>query len=229
VPQINAFSKKYRAAAWNMPGYGKSILIGEMSFPSLAGSLLALIDDRGWKKVHLIGHSMGGMIAQEFAVAHQHRLHSLTLFATSPAFGKPGGDFQKKFVESRLAPLSAGGTMAHLAGSLVDNMMSSHAVSSGKRIAYECMAGVPPETYRAAIECIVTFERRANLPKIGVPTLAVAGELDTIAAAPIVEKMAAKIPASCYVCLPELGHLANLEDPQAFNAVLGEFLSTVAS
>jgi len=212
-----------------MPGYGKSILIGEMSFSSLAGSLLALIDDRGWRKVHLIGHSMGGMVAQEFAVAHQDRLHSLTLFATSSAFGKPGGDFQKKFVESRLAPLSAGVTMAHLAGKLVDNMMSSNAVSSGKRIAYECMAGVSPETYRAAIECIVTFERRANLPKIGVPTLAVAGELDTIAAASMMEKMATKIPTCRYVCLPELGHLANLEDPPTFNAVLDDFFSTVKS
>ncbi len=212
-----------------MPGYGKSALVGEMSFPSLASSLLALIDHRGWEKVHLIGHSMGGMVAQEFAIAHQDRLHSLTLFATSSAFGKPGGHFQKKFVESRLAPLSAGATMADLASKLVDTVMSSNVLESSKKIAYECMAGVSPETYRAAIECIVTFERRANLPKIGVPTLAVAGELDTIAAASMMEKMATKIPTCRYVCLAELGHLANLEDPAAFNDVLDDFFSTVKS
>ena len=227
MPQINRFSKAYKAVAWNMPGYGKSILIGKMSFPSLAASLLTLIEDRGWKKVHLVGHSMGGMVAQEFAVTHQDRLHSLTLFATSPAFGRPDGDFQKQFVESRLAPLSAGITMADLADKLVDKMMSPNALSSDRRLAYECMADISPETYRAAIECTVTFERRADLSNIRVPTLAVAGEADTIAAASMMEKMAKKIPRCRYVCLSKLGHLAHLEDPPAFNSVLTDFLSTV--
>ena len=82
VPQIERFSTKYRAVAWDMPGYGESIPLENMSFPFLADSLLALLDDRDWEKVHLVGHSMGGMVAQEFAVAQQNRLHSLTLSAT---------------------------------------------------------------------------------------------------------------------------------------------------
>jgi 3-oxoadipate enol-lactonase len=89
------------------------------------------------------------------------------------------------------------------------------------------MADVPAETYRAAVECIVTFEQRANLANINVPTLVLAGETDTNAPAPMMEKMAAKIPGARYVCLPELGHLANLEDPQAFDAALNDFLNSV--
>ncbi len=226
-PQIARFSKDYCAAAWNMPGYGKSILTGGMSFPALAASLAALLDARGWDRVHLVGHSMGGMVAQEFAVTRQDRLRSLTLSATSPAFGRPDGDFQKKFVEARLAPLTNGATMADLGRELVETMMSAGADPAGRRLACECMASVPAETYRAAVECIVTFERRANLPDIRVPTLVLAGETDTNAPAPMMARMAEKIPGSRYVCLPGLGHLANLEDPAAFDAVLGEFLAGV--
>lgn len=228
MPQINSFSMKYRAAAWNMPGYGKSPLLGPMSFPALADSLEALLDDRGWDKVHLVGHSMGGMVAQEFAVDRQDRLLSLTLSATSPAFGKPDGDFQKKFVEARLAPLANGKTMADLATELVDTMMSPDSDPNGRQLAFDCMADVSAATYRAAVECIVTFEQRANLPNIGVPTLVLAGETDTNAPAPMMEKMATKIPGARYVCLPMLGHLANLEDPQAFDAALSDFLNSVS-
>ncbi|MGB0631189.1 MAG: alpha/beta fold hydrolase [Alphaproteobacteria bacterium] len=224
MPQINSFAMKYKAAAWNMPGYGKSVLSGGMTFPDLAKSLLALLDEEAWDKVHLVGHSMGGMVAQEFAVDHQDRLHSLTLSATSPAFGSPDGDFQKKFVEARLAPLAAGKTMGNLATELVQTMMSPEADPHGQQLAFDCMSDVAAETYRAAVECIVTFEQRANLPKISVPTLVLAGELDTNAPAPMMEKMASKIPGARYVCLPGLGHLANLEDPQAFDAALSDFI-----
>ena len=224
-PQISEFSRNYLAAAWNMPGYGKSILSGGMTFPELAASLEALLDDRGWERVHLVGHSMGGMVAQEFAVAHQDRLASLTLSATSPAFGRPDGDFQKKFVEARLAPLAAGKTMEDLARELVETMMSPGADPAGRQLAFDCMAQVPAETYRAAVECIVTFEQRANLPMIRVPTLVIAGETDTNAPAPMMARMAEKIPGARYVCLPGLGHLANLEDPAAFDAVLADFIA----
>lgn len=227
MPQINSFSMKYTAAAWDMPGYGKSRLSGAMTFPELSEALLALLDDKGWDRVHLVGHSMGGMVAQEFAVAHQNRLKSLTLSATSPAFGRPDGDFQKKFVEARLAPLAGGATMADLGRELVDTMMSDDADPNGRQLAFDCMANVPAETYRAAVECIVTFEQRANLPNIAVPTLALAGETDTNAPAAMMEKMATRIPGCRYVCLAALGHLANLEDPQAFDAALSAFLDTV--
>ena len=229
APQLERFSDRYCAAAWNMPGYGGTPLDGAMSFAGLATGLLALLDAHGWEKVHLVGHSMGGMVAQQFAVDHQDRLHSMTLSATSPAFGRPDGDFQKKFVEARLAPLAAGATMADLARELVDVMMSSGADDDGKRIAFECMSNVPADTYAAAVECIVTFEQRANLPHIRVPTLVLAGETDTNAPAAMMQKMAEKIPGSRYVCLPGLGHLANLEDPAAFDAALQGFLDTVGS
>ena len=82
--------------------------------------------------------------------------------------------------------------MADLATELVETMMSADAEPNGRQLAHDCMASVPAETYRAAVECIVTFEQRANLPKIAVPTLVLAGETDTNAPAPMMAKMPPK-------------------------------------
>ena len=228
-PQLEHFSRDGCAAAWDMPGYGGSRLEGDMSFAALSDALTMLLDARGWERVHLVGHSMGGMVAQEFAATHQDRLSSLVLSATSSAFGRADGAFQKQFVRDRLEPLDKGATMADLADELVNEMMGASPDPDGRNIAWRCMTGVPEATYRAAIACIVTFDRRDNLSRIAVPALAIAGEQDRNAPPAMMERMASRIAGCRYVCLPGLGHLANLEDPRAFNAALEDFLAAVRS
>lgn len=107
--------------------------------------------------------------------------------------------------------------------------MSPDADPHGRQLAFDCMSEVSTETYRAAIKCIVSFEQRKNLPHIKVPTLVISGEKDTNAPAPMMEKMSTKIPDSRYVCLPGLGHLANLEDPLAFDAALSDFIRPLST
>jgi len=77
------------------------------------------------------------------------------------------------------------------------------------------------------MQCLVTFDRRGNLPNIAMPTLLIAGENDTNAPAPMMEKMASKIPGAQYVCIPGAGHLANLERPDEFNRIVGDFIGGV--
>ena len=224
APQIAAFSGAFRAIAWDMPGYGLSRSLDHMTFPALAGSLLELLDRLGLERVHLVGHSMGGMVAQEFAALWPERIAALVLSATSPAFGRPDGDFQKRFVEARIAPLDNGKTMADLADEMVTTMMGPAADPGGVAIARRSMAGVPEATYRAAIACLVTFDRRDALASYTMPVLVLAGGADSNASAPMMEKMAGRIPDADYVCMKGTGHLGNLENPAAFNAVVGSFL-----
>ena len=224
APQIAAFSGAFRAIAWDMPGYGLSRSLDRMTFPALAGSLLELLDRLGLERVHLVGHSMGGMVAQEFAALRPERIAALVLSATSPAFGRPDGDFQKRFVEARIAPLDNGKTMADLADEMVTTMMGPAADPGGVAIARRSMAGVPEATYRAAIACLVTFDRRDALASYTMPVLVLAGEADSNASAPMMEKMAGRIPDADYVCMKGTGHLGNLENPAAFNAAVGSFL-----
>jgi pimeloyl-ACP methyl ester carboxylesterase len=86
------------------------------------------------------------------------------------------------------------------------------------------MAAAPAATYKACVEAIVRFEERANLGQIRVPVLCLVGEFDRNAPAPMMERMAAKIPGAKFVLLPGLGHLPNLENPAAFDAAVLAFL-----
>ena len=224
TPQIETFSGEHRAVAWDMPGYGGSPALERMTFPALAESLAGLLDRLGLDRAHLVGHSMGGMVAQEFAATRPDRVRTLVLSATSPAFGRPDGNFQKRFVEARIAPLDNGSTMADLADEMVETMLGPSADADGAAIARRSMAAVPEATYRAAIACLVTFDRRDALAGYEMPVLVLAGDTDTNAPAPMMEKMASRIPGAEYVCMAETGHLGNLENPAAFNEAIGNFL-----
>ena len=223
--QLDIFAAQgYRAVAWDMPGYGQSAALKKMTFPALADALLSMIDHLGADQVHAVGHSIGGMVVQEFARDHQHRLASMVLAQTSPAFGNPDGDFQKKFVADRLKPLQAGKTMLEIARSVVPGLVGQGTSDEGRELAVTCMSRIQPDTYASAMRCIVTFEGRDNLAKIAVPTLVLAGDQDRNAPAPMMEKMASKIPGAEYVLLTGTGHLAPIENATAFNKVVLEFV-----
>ena len=89
------------------------------------------------------------------------------------------------------------------------------------------MSRVPPNTYRAALAALVNFDRRDALPNIHVPTLTLAGEHDQTAPADVLERMAKIMPNARHVCLPGAGHLANVEQPAAFNKAVLDFVSTL--
>jgi pimeloyl-ACP methyl ester carboxylesterase len=214
----------YRAIAWDMPGYGGSEMIAPYDNAGLARALESLVDEAGAHRNVLLGHSMGGMVAQEAAALFPDKLHGLILSGTSPAFGKPGGDWQRQFLQSRFAPLDAGRGMAGLAPELVAAMIGRDAEAEGVALARSVMARVPEATYRAALSAIVTFDQRANLGNIRVPTRCIAGEDDRNALPEVMEKMARRIAGADYFCLPRIGHIANLEAPAAFNALALEFL-----
>jgi len=222
--QLESFSVQNRAIAWDMPGYGASPLIDPMTFEALGDGLISLMDHLKIERAHLVGHSMGGMVAQQAIATAPNRFASLVLSATSPAFGKPDGDFQKEFVAARIKPLEDGLTMADLAKKQVPGMMGDDPSPVGSAMAHASMSKVSIETFKASMECLVTFDRRDNLSLITAPTLVLAGEKDTNAPAPMMEKMASKIPGSEYICIPGVGHLANLERPKEFDTIVRKFI-----
>jgi pimeloyl-ACP methyl ester carboxylesterase len=69
LPQLEAFGEDHRAIAWNMPGYGSSAPLPAMTFAALSNMLLRLFDQLEIERAHLVGHSMGGMVAQEWRPA----------------------------------------------------------------------------------------------------------------------------------------------------------------
>jgi len=224
LPELVALSGRCRAIAWDMPGYGGSPALSEMTFAALANALEELLDKLEIGRAHLVGHSIGGMVALEFAARFPGRVASLVLYATSPAFGKPGGEWQQEFLKARLAPLDAGRRMADLAPSIVESLVGDDPDPDGITRATATMSRVHEAAYRAAMQCLVTFDRRDALAGIAVPTLVLAGEKDDNAPAAMMERMAAKIPGARFQVIPGAGHLAHFEQPEAFHAALDAFL-----
>ena len=226
APQVESLaSQGYRAVAWDMPGYGHSSPIEPYTFKGLAESCIRLIEALKVDNVALVGHSMGGMVAQEVMVRRPDLVNKLVLCGTTASFGKPDGEWQREFIAQRTAPLDAGKSMSELAEVLVPQMVGPGSLPEGVKLAAHCMSLVPAGTYRRALEALVTFDRRASLPNIAVPTLVVAGEHDRNAPSAVMKKMADAIPRSTFIEMRGIGHLQNLEAPEEFDGFLLNFLA----
>lgn len=213
--------------AVDLPGYGGRPAIEAMDFERVAEDIEGSIAQHRLERPVLVGHSLGGMIAQTLLRRQPDAYSAAVLAGTSPAFGNPSGDFQKKFVFDRLAPLDAGRSMRDLAAGLVDGLMAPSPDPAGRALAIDVMGSVPAPTYRAAVRCLVNFDERANLAHIRVPVLCLSAENDRTAPAAMMERMAAKIAGARYRCLPKVGHLLNVEDPQGFDQAVIAFLRDV--
>ncbi len=225
APQMESFARAgLQPVALDLPGFGARVPVETMAFDDLAADLEAAIARLGLDRPVLVGHSFGGMVAQTGVRRRPHGYRALVLAGTSPAFGNPAGDFQKQFVADRLRPLDEGVSMREIAATSVTAMVGPNADAAGRAFAVDVLAAVPPSTYRAAVRCLVGFDERANLGAIAVPVLCLAGENDRNAPAAMMSRMAEKIPGARYVCLPGVGHLMNLEAPQAFDAAVLAFL-----
>ena len=213
--------------AIDAPGFGGTPLPPEAGFKPHVEGVLAVMDQLNLQKAIICGHSLGGMTAQEVYSSAPDRVSGLILSATSPAFGKPDGDFQKKFLQDRFAPFDDGLSMEEFAHQFSPRLVGPAPRSGAIDEIITVMSHVPIDSYRLAMRTITGFDQRANLPNIKVPTLLIAGENDTNAPAPMMEKMASKIDGAQYVLLRAAGHMAPIEAPDMFNQHLADFLNRV--
>lgn len=214
----------FDAVALDLPGYGDSPTIEPTTLQGMAEAVRASLDALGAERAAVVGHSMGGMVAQELMALAPQRVSALVLIATSAAFGKPGGAWQAEFLAQRLAPLDAGAGMQRLAPGLVQGMAGPRAPHDAVARAALLMAGVPEVTYRRALAAIAGFDRRELLGDLRLPVLCLVGSEDRNAPPALMRQMAARIAGAEYRELPGVGHLAHMEAPQAVNAALIDFL-----
>ena len=216
-----------RVIAWNMPGYGGSDPMVQMGFAALSSAVIALLDELGIEDVHLVGQSIGGMIAQEVAIRVPTRVASLALIATTTAFGGRDDSFKQAFVTARLGPLDAGVDMATMAEQAIPAIIGPSASADMRQIAVEAMGRIDETAFRQVISCLVTFNRRADQHRITQPCCLIAGSHDTNSPARIMAKMADGLANATFHIVDQAGHLVNSEYPDIVNAMLTNFFDRV--
>ena len=121
-----ALADQYRVVVWNMPGYKESVVVNSLSFEVLSGTLARFIAELDVGAVHLVGQSIGGMIAQEAYYQFPESIKSLILVATTAAFGGRDDSFKDAFLQARLKPLDSGMSMQQVAANAMPGIVGKN-------------------------------------------------------------------------------------------------------
>lgn len=227
--QLGHFADRYLAASFDLGGYGDSgDLPDGFSFFDFVDHLRQVLDALGAERAHLVGLSMGGLVAQAFYAASPRRVASLTLAGSRPGSAPVHpGEQGRAFLEARLRPLEEGLPIAALADRLAPTLVSASADAASRAAVHASLAALRPCNFIKVMRSRTALEPFLDLAAIDVPTLVIAGEADQVAPLAQMRQMAAEIPGSRFVCLPAAGHLMNMECPEAFNRALAEFLGSL--
>ena len=214
--QVEFFSQHFRAAAWDARGYGDSDdYDGALRFDEhFTADVLRVADYFGARKMHLVGLSMGGRIARNFALRHPERLRSLVLAGTSPGFDALSGEEVKRFVAERRNATPEG----------VRRLLGSRAVAGAYEQLLESVQRVHQASYEKTLEASVAQDRAAPIEQIEVPTLVITGDEDKVYPPAMAKDIARRIPGAELFTMPGVGHLSNLEQPDEFNQAVLNFL-----
>jgi 3-oxoadipate enol-lactonase len=224
-PQLAGLSQHHRVVAWDLPGYGASPPLAEqLTFPALADAVCALADELGVARMHLVGISFGGMIAQYVAALHPERVASLVLLSTSPKFGLDGTQ-PAEWRAARLALLDDGHEPADFAERVLSSLAGPNI--SAEALAGQCaaMSRITGAALRLAIDCLVTHDSRSMLPMIVAPTMCVVGELDSETPPEYAMALADGIAQARLVIVEGAGHLLNVEAPDEVNGAILEHVA----
>ena len=227
--QLPYFGVRYQAVAWDARGYGDSDDYSDaLKFTDFAADLLRLLDHFEAPTAHLVGLSMGGRIALDFYAQAPSRVASLILVDTFPGYDKsftPEG--REKFIRLRKQPLLDGKEPRDIAPVVAKTLVSPTAKPEHLQQLIDSMSALHKESYIKAIEAMTMYEPVANLAEIRVPTLVVVGDQDRLTPPSVARDMAAGIRGAQIAVLRQAGHLANIEQPEWFNRVVGDFLATL--
>ena len=223
-PQLDAFGATRRCIAWDMPGYGASDPVAPLTYPAIVQRLVDLLDLLALERVDLVGLSFGGMHALHTVLAHPGRIRRLVLADTSPAFGMDGTR-REDWVAARLAPIEAGRTPADIAPDVLDAITATPLTGDIRAETIAGFARIGADGFRAAVRCLPDNDVRAELHRITAPTLVIVGALDAETPPSYAEALHRGIAGSTLRVVDGAGHLTPAEAPDAFNALVAEFLA----
>ncbi len=224
--QLPEVGRMFHAVAWDARGYGDSDdYVGKLNFGDFADDLERVIAHFGSARAHLVGLSMGGVIALDFVGRYPERVASLTLCDSLPGFSHLTEAQRREFIRIRQEPLLAGKEPKDIAPVVAKTLLSRAARPGAFERLVASMAALHKESYLKTIAGMVNYTRPLELQKIAVPTLVVVGDEDSLTPPAMSREMTRRIPGSRLTVIAGAGHLSNIEQPEAFNRALLDFLS----
>ena len=222
--QVAEFKERFRILVYDTRGHGGSEApTGPYSLDMLAEDLRQLLDQLKIKKTHYVGLSMGGMIGQVVALTDPGVFERVVLADT----GHTQTPETRKQWEERIQTAQTKG-MQPLVQPTIERWFTKdfRDTPAAKKIA-DLIGSTPVPGYVGCCQAIANLNTTARLKGIKNPVLAIAGEQD--AAAPGTRYIGENVPGAKLVMIPQAAHIANIEQAEAFNRALREFLSSPAS
>ncbi len=233
--QTSELSSGYRCLTFDNRGMGLSQPPDpQLSVDQMAADVQALMDAEGWHSAHIVGHSLGGLIALNFALNHRDRILSLALLCTF-ADGKVPVRLSGQviwvglriMVGSRAQRRSAFLEMVMPAGILARSNRAELAVTYAQTFGHD-LADQPP-VVRGQLAAMRGYDATPRLDELaGVRTLVVSASEDMLAPPWAGRALAEGIPGARFVEIPNAAHALPVHSPGLVNALLKEHLSPEA-
>jgi 3-oxoadipate enol-lactonase len=215
-PQVPALAEHFRVVSYDTRGHGESPApAGPYSIDDLADDVVALLDELGAERAHVVGLSLGGMTGLRLAAREPGRVDRLAVLCTS---AKPD---PQPFLD-RAAAVRSGGT-APLAPAIAARWLTpGFAAANPDLVArLEAMiAGADDQGYAACCEVVANLDLRADLARIAAPTLVVSGAEDLALPPDHQQAIVEGIAGAEWLTVDPAAHLANLEQPERVTAAL---------
>jgi pimeloyl-ACP methyl ester carboxylesterase len=224
--QIPFFAQNYRVVVFDLRGHGKSDKPrGLYTMSQFAADAAGLMQALGIAPAHVVGISLGGMIALQLAVDRPDMVKSLVIVNSGPEFVartlKERVAVLQRFLIVRLVGMRKMGEI------LAARLFPKPEQQALRAMLVERWAANDPRAYRDAMRAIVGWSVADRLGEIAVPTLVVAADQDYT---PVSAKQAyvAKMPRAELAVIHDARHALPVERPDEFNAVVAAFLATQA-
>jgi pimeloyl-ACP methyl ester carboxylesterase len=219
----------YRTITLDNRGVGRSEMPpGPYPIALMASDAAAALEASGCESAHVYGVSMGGMIAQEFALQYPTRVRSLILGCTSP-----GGPHSVRAEPDVIEFLFARGFQSPEAAAeasvpyIYDNGTSRELIDEDIAMRREWFP--KPEAYLAQLQGIMAWEAHSRLDQIKAPTLVIHGESDRLVPPANGKVIADRIDGAKLIMLPHAGHIYSTDQPTASQTAVLEFLRDVTT
>jgi pimeloyl-ACP methyl ester carboxylesterase len=229
--QKEPLAAQHRLITCDNRGAGRSPKpAGPYAIAQMAADVIALLDRLGLAKASLLGHSMGGAIAQYLAIEHPERVDRLVLACTSSKFDGRS----VPVVRSWAGVIQLGASPEVIGNTLFPWLYTERFLSTPSNLE-ACISALAQHPYpmqgravAAQVAALGDFDGTAQLHRIASPTLVLAAEQDLLVSPTSCRRLAESISGARLEVLPETAHSCMLETPELFNRAALSFLASPA-